>query len=54
MIFIRVDFPEPDVPIIATISPGKIVRLISLSAATECAELEKVRLMFFKSIIFLI
>ena len=41
MMFIRVDFPDPDDPMMATNSPRSTVRLMPCSACTDgVAELE--------------
>ncbi|SVK47210.1 Uncharacterised protein [Acinetobacter baumannii] len=35
--FISVDLPEPEAPMIATISPASMLRLIPFSTSTVCS-----------------
>ncbi len=41
--FISVDLPEPEGPMMATISPRSIVRSMSLSTAMDCSPLWNLR-----------
>ncbi len=43
--FIRVDLPEPEAPVIATISPASILRLMFFSAVNSRSPAMKLRVM---------